>query len=338
MKIDTSEWKEFKFGNLIDEIYKAQAHSKLSLDVVDKPKQGYVPFISRTEINNSVDCYAPIEQVELEQGNALVIGDTTSTISYQSDPFTTGDHIVVIRADWLNKYTGMFVVTLLNNERFRYSYGRAFIMASIENTSMLLPEKNGEPDWQWIEDYVRSLHSEPITTSCDNPLQLDSVSWGNFKLGGEKGLFDVKYGINMELNACTETDKDDPEAIAFVARTSENNGISAFVKPEEGKIPQPANTITVAGGGSVLSTFLQIRPFYSGRDLYLLIPKQEISNYMKLFIVTVLQAEKYRFNYGRQANKTLPDLNLHLPATADGEPDWQFMEDYIKSLPYGDRI
>lgn len=94
----------------------------------------------------------------------------------------------------------------------------------------------------------------------------------------------------------------------------------------------------MAGGGSVLSTFLQRRPFYSGRDLYLLLPKQSTGDHAKLFVVTVLQAEKYRFNYGRQANKTLPRLNLHLPVTDGGEPDWGWMEEYMRSLPYGDRL
>lgn len=142
----------------------------------------------------------------------------------------------------------------------------------------------------------------------------------------------------MELNACDETTGEDPEGIAFVARTAENNGISAYVKPVEGKRPQPAHTITVAAGGSVLSTFLQRRPFYSGRDLYLLLPKERIGDYAKLFVVTVLQAERYRFSYGRQANKTLPLLNLHLPVMDDGKPDWEWMEGYMRSLPYGDRV
>lgn len=31
-------------------------------------------------------------------------------------------------------------------------------------------------------------------------------------------------------------------------------------------------------------------------------------------------------------------LDVKLPITPQGTPDWQFMEDYIKSLPYGDRL
>lgn len=155
------------------------------------------------------------------------------------------------------------------------------------------------------------------------------IKWKSFLL---KDLFDVVYGVNLELVNCIETVRTDPEAIAFVSRTESDNGVSAYVKTVPGVNPQPKDTITVAGGGSVLSTFLQPRPFYSGRDLYLLYPKMNISNNAKLFIITLIKANKYRYNYGRQANVTLPLLNLVLPSKDDKNPDWQWMESYIDSL------
>lgn len=39
-----------------------------------------------------------------------------------------------------------------------------------------------------------------------------------------------------------------------------------------------------------------------------------------------------------EKKKSLPFITIKLPATSDGEPDWQWMENYIKSLPYGDRL
>jgi len=131
----------------------------------------------------------------------------------------------------------------------------------------------------------------------------------------------------------TIAEDSDEDAVNFVARTEDNNGVSARVKPVEGKEPQPAGLISCAGGGSVLSTFLQEEPFYSGRDLYLLIPKYPMTKLAKLFCVTVIKANRYRYNYGRQANITLPYLELMLPANEDGTPDFMFMEGYMKTLP-----
>lgn len=29
---------------------------------------------------------------------------------------------------------------------------------------------------------------------------------------------------------------------------------------------------------------------------------------------------------------------IRLPQTSDGKPDWEWMENYMKSLPYSDRV
>jgi hypothetical protein len=128
-------------------------------------------------------------------------------------------------------------------------------------------------------------------------------------------LFDVKYGSNLELNALHK----DEHGINFVSRTAKNNGVSAKVKPISGLDPIPAGVLTVAGGGSVLETFLQNKPFYSGRDLYYLIPKTGMSDTQKLFYAFCIRTNKYKYNYGRQANKTL--RSIMIPDLSE-VPDW----------------
>lgn len=160
-------------------------------------------------------------------------------------------------------------------------------------------------------------------------MNLDISTWKEYKISD---LFNIKYGVNLELNACEEVSANTPDSVNFVARTAENNGISARVKLIEEVAPQKAGLISVAGGGSVLSTFLQYEPFYSGRDLYVLEAKEDITNEAKLFIATVIEQNKYKYSYGRQANKTLPDILLKLPTNRNGAPDYTFMSNYIKSL------
>ena len=177
ISFDYKKWESFSFGRLITEenIYKAKAYSKTELVTSNVWKEGFIHFVSRTEENNSIDCYAMKSDFsDIEEGNAITVGDTTSTIAYQSEPFVNGDHIIVIRADWLNKYTGMFIVSLLRKERYRYSYGRAYLMDSIKNTKLHLPVKKRDgkpiiddshtfsdegylPDWEWMETYIKSL-------------------------------------------------------------------------------------------------------------------------------------------------------------------------------------
>ena len=162
-------------------------------------------------------------------------------------------------------------------------------------------------------------------------MNLDDRNYAEFKVSD---LFTVKYGVNLELTTCMECDKSEILSVNFVARTAENNGVSSCVQIIDNIEPQKAGLISVAAGGSVLSTFLQNEPFYSGRDLYTLEAKDNISDEAKMFVITIIEKNKYKYNYGRQANKTLPDLLLKLPVNNENKPDWQFMEDYIKSLHY----
>ena len=130
-------------------------------------------------------------------------------------------------------------------------------------------------------------------------------------------LFDVTYGVNLELNALDEVEP--CKGIPFVSRTSKNNGVAAYVAPIRGLDPIPAGTISVAGGGSVMESFLQPMPYYSGRDLYVLSSKEVMTEEQKLFYCMCLRANKYRYNYGRQANRTLRAIEV---PSLDDLPAW----------------
>ncbi len=121
-------------------------------------------------------------------------------------------------------------------------------------------------------------------------------------------IFEVYYGVNLELVNLDQCNIDDPDAISFVSRTENNNGVSAIVKRIKGVEPNPAHTISVAGGGSVLSSFYQPHPYYSGRDLYYLTPKIQLNPIEMLFYAYCIELNKYKYNYGRQANRTLRDI------------------------------
>jgi hypothetical protein len=144
-----------------------------------------------------------------------------------------------------------------------------------------------------------------------------------------KDIFDVVYGVNLELINCNETSSFS-DCVNFVSRTSENNGVVARVSLMHGIKPHAAGTISCAASGSVLSTFVQHEPYYSGRDLYVLTPKLELKLVEKLFYCYVINANKYRYSYGRAANKTLKDIEL-----PEQIPEWVYqvaLERYYHSI------
>lgn len=365
MELNVQDWKEFKISRLFD-ISAGNYYCSDDYDI------GSTPYVSASATNNGVG-----QMINLPadfEGNKIVTGKVECKAFYQGKSFSaTSDANVFSPKFDMSQNVGLFLTSIITfNENGKWSYGRQCRVGDTKEIIIKLPikykadnvpfiddkcvysDEGYVPDWEFMENYIKSLHHKPITTKIKNSTkkELNVEQWEEFKVSD---LFNVKYGINMELNTCDETSSNDPEAVAFVARTAENNGVSAYVKKINDKNPQPAETITVAGGGSVLSTFVQKDQFYSGRDLYLLIAKETLSFKTKMFIRTVIASNQYRYSYGRQANKTLPSLILKLPIKRNISgtpiiddshtysdkgyiPDWQFMEDYINSLPYSDRI
>ena len=338
MNLNVESWKEFIIEDYFD-VFLSSGDLKL-----DDCEPGNIPLISSGSTNNGVVGYIDEKgdgKAQIFKANCITV-DMFCNAFYQDKDFYAVSHgrvNILCPKFKFNLQIGLFICSLIKKEQFKYSYGRAVYSSEIARMIIKLPSvENGLPDWDFMEQYIKSLNHKPLSTANRGGCRLHTLGvekWKSFKVNE---LFEVKYGINMELNACIETDLGDIDSINFVARTESNNGVTARVKLIDGKEPQPAGVITCAGGGSVLSTFLQEEPFYSGRDLYLLIPLYPMSKLAKLFCITVLKANKYRYSYGRQANITLPYLELMLPVNAEGAPDFDFMENYMKSLPYGDRI
>ena len=146
-------------------------------------------------------------------------------------------------------------------------------------------------------------------------------------------IFKCWYGVNLELINCEENNA----GIPFVSRTASNNGVVARVSPIKGITPNPKHTLSLAGGGSVLSCFYQDEPYYSGRDLFVLSPIEEMSKNEMILYSYIISANKYKYNYGRQANKTFQDLILpeldEIKVLANTSLDADFKFDKIALIP-----
>ena len=132
-------------------------------------------------------------------------------------------------------------------------------------------------------------------------------------------IFNTQYGNSLPLNAQPITDWNDKNGICFVSRGSKNNGVVAKIMPLYDISPFPAGTISVAASGSVLESFLQPFPFYSGHDIFVLSPQRPLSDSEKLYYCQCIRTNAFRYNYGRQANRTLRDITLPAP---DKIPAW----------------
>lgn len=140
-------------------------------------------------------------------------------------------------------------------------------------------------------------------------------------------LFTLKYGHSLELNRLELSS--DSSAVNFVGRAARNNGVTARVKRIPDLTPAKAGTISVSlsGQGGAGVAFLQPYEYYSGFHVMVLTPKRKMSEQEALWWATCITANRFRFGFGRQANRTLSALELPSPKTI---PAWALSADIDK--------
>lgn len=150
---DIGKWKWFLMNDLF-EVSGTKTTPKRELEKIGK---GKYPYITTQSTNNGVEGFY---NFYTEKGNVLVIDSAVAGFcSYQGGNFSASDHVEKLAPKFkLNKYVGLFLQTIINSEQFRYSYGKKFNQIKIRATKIKLPvDKKGNPDWQFMEDYIKSL-------------------------------------------------------------------------------------------------------------------------------------------------------------------------------------
>ena len=155
-------------------------------------------------------------------------------------------------------------------------------------------------------------------------LQLSDREWKEFYIGGEKGVFIISSGKRL-----TTADMD-TGSIPFIGATDSNNGITNYVKTVNNTLDQ--NVLGVNYNGSVAETFYHPYKCIFSDDVKRLHIKNGIENrYVYLFLATIIKLQKVKFTYGYKFNANRMNRQIILlPVNESEEPDYDFMESFIK--------
>ena len=122
-----------------------------------------------------------------------------------------------------------------------------------------------------------------------------------------------------------------PGKIKFIGSSAMNNGLTAMIGNTENL--HPANTITVCYNGSVGETFYQDAPFWASDDVNVLYPKFKMNRNIALFIAPLIKAVSYKYNFvDKWKQEVMASEEIKIPVNTDGEPDWEYMDSYIKDI------
>ncbi len=155
--INTKDWKWFKLDSFFSfERGRCGSAEKLL------EKGNETPYIGAKKDDNGLMYMVVKDESFITKGNCIVfIGDGQGSVgysTYQEKDFIGSTTLSMGRNKNLNKFNAIFLITLLDKERFKYSFGRKWNGEKLKNTKIKLPvDKKGNPDWQFMEDYIKSL-------------------------------------------------------------------------------------------------------------------------------------------------------------------------------------
>lgn len=155
--LNKKEWRTFAVGDLFElKTGKGKGANHLSKDPYG------ISYLSATNRNNAVsDFVVPVPRL-VQKGNCIAFicnGEGSMGYAvYKSEDFIATCDITLGYADFLNKYTGVFITTVADKVRGKYNYNYKRSPARLEKELLQLPvDENGAPDWAYMEVYTRKL-------------------------------------------------------------------------------------------------------------------------------------------------------------------------------------
>lgn len=292
------------------------------------PDEEGINFVSSQDKNNGIAGRVKIENgIKIYPAGCITVPLKGSVLMahLQPKPCYVAHQIAVLEPfDTSMSYIKkLYYVTCIRHNAFKYNYGR---QADKTLGDIEIPTDNAITQ-------SNLLHYKPLSTvnkrKCASYV-LDVVSWKEFCIGD---LFEVKKG--KRLTSDEQIDGETP----YIGAIDSNNGVANYIGQAA---IHDGNTISLSYNGSVGEAFYQPKAFWATDDVNVLYFKEKngiaLNKYIALFICAVLRQEKYRYSYGRKwVLDSMKSTVIKLPEKS-GKPDWTYMEDYIKSLPYGDRI
>lgn len=330
------KWKDF----FLNEIFTIESTSS----GIDKNKlikgNGIIPYITRSEKNNAYDSFISMQEKKylLNKSNVITIGLDTQTVHYQPYKFYTGQNIQILYNNDITKYSAMFIIPLLKKVVEKFNWGsNGATLTRLRRSKIMLPiTLNNKPDFEFMHEYMKDIekniifeykkYAEKNTNYINEIDEIGNKNWAKFII---EDIFDIIIGKNVDGNKINKNGG----MIAYITRKENNNGLDGFINADIRLLNIKKPVITI--GNETAEPFVHTYSFFTGTKVNILIPKKVLSKYSLLYIANCIKKHKSKYSYSYTINSTrLKKQIIILPINENSEPDYEFMEEYMRYLEY----
>lgn len=150
--LDNVEWKEFGFCEIFKKIQRGKRLTK------GNQFEGDTPYVSSTAMNNGVDNFVSNKDNVRIFNDCLTVANSGSVGAcfYHCYEFVASDHVTSLKSNKANKYTYLFMSTIVKRLEEKYSFNREINDNRIKKEKIILPvDSNGNPNWKFMEEYIK---------------------------------------------------------------------------------------------------------------------------------------------------------------------------------------
>lgn len=164
-KIDIGKWKEYKLCGE-DGLFECSGSKTTPKLQLEQKGEGIYPYVTTQATDNGIAGYY---NFYTEFGNVLTVDSAVlGTCFYQSKNFSASDHVEILKPKFkMTKYVALFLSTVINkNGQFLgYAYNLKRSQTALKQEKITLPSKlnekgESEPDWQYMEDYIKGIEKK----------------------------------------------------------------------------------------------------------------------------------------------------------------------------------
>ena len=201
---DILEWQEFNVESLFG---KSTRGKRLKSD--DRI-EGDLPFVTAGEADEGISAFISNE-VEVFSKNTTTI-DMFGSAKYRNYDYGADDHVAVVHTENLPKHAAIFVTTSCHKSAHngQFNYGHNFYAKDADTLDIMLPVKDGKPDYDTMETFISAVQklvikdvvqyadkkiaaTKEVTHQKEETYQFPE-SYGELKVAEHEPPYGEKYG------------------------------------------------------------------------------------------------------------------------------------------------
>lgn len=335
-----------------------------NITIYPEQEKNTYPYVVRQTKNNGIRGYIFQNEKYLNSENTITFAQDTFVTFYQKSKYFTGNKVKILipKNIKLNPKNALFVISAINKVLNQISWGVGSTVGSIKQFKLLLPTKNGNIDYDFMDSFVAELEAQRVAeleaylqTTGLNDYELTDEEKKVLSLSEKTASNEVRHSAD---NAKNETIKFKDFKITdifeikntksiirskiipgsgttpYLTASEQNNSISTYIHCSENMIDK--GHCLFIGGKTLVITYQKkdfcsndshnLALYYKGN--YFLSDKEQL-----YFCGALNKALLHKYSWDNSISKTKIKNNIiRLPINKQNKIDFDYMEKYITAI------